>query len=211
MALTGHIYPRASARQLTAGSGAADTSVQTPRRVVWPKRWHRATAFRGRLRTDRIRSDLAIVAIGLLLLPLITTPIAMVSPRFNYPLEFLTDAGRVQASAAIGETLDAMDLPEGSVLLDVFLGFGIVVNSDNPRQFVITPDRDFKAILADPAAYGVKYLVVPPTDKELGQLDALNREYPTLYSDGAGFATLVREFNTFLPYYTYWRLYRVNE
>jgi hypothetical protein len=166
--------------------------------------------LRARLRVDRIRSDIAMVMAVMLFLPILTMPMAMASPRFGMGPEFANDAGRVRAAAAVGATLDAMHLPDSSVLLDVFLGFGIVVNSDHPRQFVITPDRDFKAILADPAAFGVRYLLVPPPDRELGELDALNRQYPTIYADGAGIATLVREFSQFSPYFA-WRLYRLNE
>jgi Dolichyl-phosphate-mannose-protein mannosyltransferase len=169
-----------------------------------------AARLRARLRIDRIRSDIAAVVGILLFLPVLTMPLAMISPRFNAASEFANDAGRVRAAAAVGETLDAMHLPYGSVLLDVFLGFGIVVNSDNPHQFVITPDRDFKAVLADPAAFGVRYLLVPPPDRELGELDAINRQYPSIYADGAGIATLVREFDEFWPYFA-WRLYRLDE
>ena len=151
----------------------------------------------------------AIIALALLV-PLVTTPLAMASPRFNLAKESADDSGRVRAAASIGKTLDALNLPKASVLLDVFLGFGIVANSDNPHQFVITPDRDFKAVLADPSAFNIQYLLVPPPDRELGELDAINRQYPNVYADGAGIATLVREFNTFSPYFA-WRLYRLNE
>ena len=105
--------------------------------------------------------------------------------------------------------LDQLHLPAGSVLLDVFLGFPIVLQSDNPRQFVITPDRDFRPILADPQAFGVRYILVPPSDG-LGTLDAVTRRWPGVYETGAGLGRLVREFgvstgNTSLK----WRLYKV--
>ena len=40
---------------------------------------------------------------------------------------------------------------EGTVLVDDFLGFVIVMSSSNTEQFVITSDRDFQQVLADPA------------------------------------------------------------
>lgn len=109
----------------------------------------------------------------------------------------------------IAADLDAMNLPPGSVLLDDFLGFGIPLDSRNPRQFVITSDRDFQTVLSDPAAAGVTYVLVPEP-ASLGLLDAINRRYPTLYANGAEMATLVRQYanqGDRLP--AYWRLYRL--
>jgi hypothetical protein len=109
------------------------------------------------------------------------------------------------ASRHVAAEIDEMDLPDGVVLMDVFLGFGVALSSDHPQQFVITPDRDFQAALVDPAGAGVRYLLVPAPVGP-GRLDAMNREWPTLYESGAGLATLVREF----PAPSYWRLYAVD-
>jgi hypothetical protein len=111
--------------------------------------------------------------------------------------------------AAVSDYLDAMQLPRGSVLVDVFLGFPIVLQSDRPEQFVITPDRDFVPALTDPIAFNVRYVLVPPSDG-LGSLDAIKRQWPGIYSNGAGLGPLVREFN--LPGLSdafRWRLYSV--
>ncbi len=109
-------------------------------------------------------------------------------------------------SARVAAAIDALDLSRGTILLDVALGNPIVLQSAHPDWFVITPDRDFTRVLADPAAYGVRYLVVP-ANESLGSLDALNRAYPTLYATGAGFATLAGEFDE--PEAPGWRLYRM--
>jgi hypothetical protein len=106
--------------------------------------------------------------------------------------------------AEIARYLDALALPDGSVLVDTFVGFPIVLRSSHPLQFVITSDRDFNAALADPTTFGVSYLLVPEP-RSLGSLDALNRAYPELYSRGAGIGTLQREFSAS----TSWRLYKV--
>jgi hypothetical protein len=109
----------------------------------------------------------------------------------------------------IAADLDAMRLPPGSVLLDDFLGFAVPLNSRNPRQFVITSDRDFRSVVEDPAAAGVAYVLVPEP-AGLGLLDAVNRQYPSLYADGSGMATLVRQYrNTGDGPTALWRLYRL--
>jgi hypothetical protein len=111
--------------------------------------------------------------------------------------------------AAVSQYLDEMNLPRGAVLVDVFLGFPIVLQSDNPAQFVITPDRDFVPAVTDPETFNVQYILVPPSGG-LGNLDALKRQWPGIYQNGAGIGDLVHEFD--LPGLSdgfKWRLYRV--
>jgi hypothetical protein len=116
---------------------------------------------------------------------------------------------RFAPEAEIARRLDAMHLPDGAVLVDVAFGFGIVLASDNPRQFIITTDRDFEQSVADPALFGVKYLLVLP-DSGFAANDALNRAHRNLYTKGAGIATLVTTFDGqgLAPN---WRLYRVTK
>ena len=106
---------------------------------------------------------------------------------------------------AIDADLDRLNLPPGSVLLDTFEGNPIVLNSSNPSQFVITSDRDFQAVVDDPAAFRVQYVLVPPPTG-LGGLDSINRAHPGFFENGAGMATLVREYGPA----SVWRLYRIN-
>jgi hypothetical protein len=122
----------------------------------------------------------------------------------------LDDLPQYLVGAAISDYLDRMDLGEGEVLVDVFLGFPIVLESDNPRQFVITTDRDFKAVTTDPQIYDVRYILVPPTGG-LGSLDAIKRQWPRIYETGATLATLVHEFRVPGTSDAFrWRLYAVN-
>ena len=93
----------------------------------------------------------------------------------------------------IAADLDALRLAPGTVLLDDFLGFAMPLSSRNPTQFAITSDRDFQSILADPAGNGIRYVLVPDP-VEQGRLDAVNRRSPSLYANGAGMATLVRQY-----------------
>jgi hypothetical protein len=107
----------------------------------------------------------------------------------------------------IAAYLDSLGLPRGSVLVDAFSGFAIVAHSTDAHQFVITPDRDFRAVLADPLAFRVRYLLAPAAAGN-GVLDAINLAYPALAANGAGFAVLERTFDG-RGGSSDWRIYRV--
>ena len=109
------------------------------------------------------------------------------------------------AGRDVATYLDSLGLHDGQVLLDSSSGFPIILQSRDPRQFVITSDRDFQAAVQAPAAFGIRYLVVPD-DVGYAKLDALNRAYPGLYETGAGIASLVR---TFSENGAAWRIYDV--
>ena len=83
-----------------------------------------------------------------------------------------------------------------SVLIDDFIGAKIILLSDKPQLFIDTRDTDFQRDLIDPVGH-VSYILVP-VPEFVNQLDAINRQYPNLYNQGAPFVTLVREF-TGLP------------
>jgi hypothetical protein len=116
-------------------------------------------------------------------------------------LRFVTDH-------QVSQYIDSLHLGRGTVLVDDFLGFDIVMSSSNTQQYVITSDRDFQQVLADPADNGVRYFLVP-SEQALGKLDAINRAYPGAYATGGGLGTLVKQFNSVSDDATNWRLYRV--
>jgi 4-amino-4-deoxy-L-arabinose transferase-like glycosyltransferase len=120
-----------------------------------------------------------------------------------------TDSWQGEHSAAreLAGYLDGLALSPGSVLVDVAFGFPVVLQSRQPDVFVITPDRDFPAVIADPAAFGVRYLMVPPAFG-YGQADAIERSHPGMYDTGAGMADLVKQFGSGDVSST-WRLYQV--
>ncbi|MGV0850647.1 hypothetical protein [Mycolicibacterium phlei] len=90
----------------------------------------------------------------------------------------------------IARYLDDMNLPDGSVLMDTFVGWGIWLASDHPRQLVITSDYDFRSALNRPWDVGVRYIIV--SNPALNDApDAINLRYPDLWATGAGFGTLV--------------------
>lgn len=107
----------------------------------------------------------------------------------------------------VADDLDALHLPEGAVLTDAASSFGIVLASADPRQFVITSDLDFAAVLARPAAHHVRFLLVP--DPAAAPHDALVTAYPRLYATGAGMSTLVRTWPSTSSNED-WRLYRLD-
>ncbi|MGG7102303.1 phospholipid carrier-dependent glycosyltransferase [Rhodococcus sp. 24CO] len=114
------------------------------------------------------------------------------------------------AERRIADYLDDLDLPDGSVLTDTVLAFGVITASDNPKQFVITSDTDFVKILNNPSESGVEYILTVPNE-ERGVADAINRRYPTMYETGSGgIGALVIEVEndggTVPPN---WRLYRL--
>ncbi len=104
--------------------------------------------------------------------------------------------------------IDALDLPSGSVLVDVLLGFPIVLSSSDPSVFVIPSDGDFQAMLADPSAFGIRYILAVPEAGE-GSNDAVNQSYPTLFDNGANITVLSGEFANLNAADPMWRLYRV--
>lgn len=114
-------------------------------------------------------------------------------------------AGQHSMEREIAKWLDAHGLPEGSVLTDVAYSGPIVVASSDPRQFVITTDRDFAAILADPKTHGVRYVLV--TKHEVSPADAVERQYPGMYASGGGIATPVKEWRDARDYT--WRLFQL--
>lgn len=107
------------------------------------------------------------------------------------------------AGGKVAAYLDALDLPDGAVLADVATAFPVVLQSSRPRQFVITPDRDFLPTLFDPVQFRVRYILVPPNSGK----DEVDRAYPGIFSTGAGIGTLAADIQDGA---FSWRIYRVN-
>jgi len=97
----------------------------------------------------------------------------------------------------------ALATDHGRILCDSTLCFPIILNAPDAKQFLVTSDRNFQAALAQPKIYNVEYfLVASPGGR--GQEDALNKAYPGLWEDGAGFSSLVGQVEGGL-----YRLYRI--
>lgn len=113
------------------------------------------------------------------------------------------ELGRVMAA-----DLDALRLGNGQVVTDAAYAFPVLLATRHTRTFVITPDQDFMATLADPVTFHATYLLVP--DPQDASSDALNVAYPTLYDQGWPGGTLVRTWDR-LGYQSgpSWKLYRL--
>lgn len=136
--------------------------------------------------------------------------------RLQIALRLVTPSSDQMASTrrfvedrAVAAYIDSLHLSRGSVLLDDFIGFSVILDLRRPEQFVITSDRDFARALDDPASAGIRYVLVPPPHSILGALDAVNRAYPSLYDTGADVATLVHRFTDSSDAHYDWKLYRV--
>lgn len=80
----------------------------------------------------------------------------------------------------VARAIDRLGLASRSIAVDTFnCGSLIVLGSRNPAQFIITSDRDFERVVADPAAFRVPYVLVPNAD--LG-IEAIGLEHPGIFS-----------------------------
>lgn len=135
-------------------------------------------------------------------------PLRVMAAELSGSSQRISEQAHLAVAGDVAAYLDRMALNDGEVLADAALSFGVILRSDDPKQFVITPDRDFEAVLADPVVFGIRYLLVP-NPGGVGGLDAINRKYPGIYENGASFLTLVREFRDGESEYRNWRLYEV--
>ncbi|GAA2522400.1 hypothetical protein [Winogradskya humida] len=87
--------------------------------------------------------------------------------------EYVTAAGSARRSnlfhvdAQVAADLDAMNLPDGAILADAAVAYGVILASDHPHDYVTTPDRDFPGAVTDPRGHNIRYLLLSadaPTD-----------------------------------------------
>ena len=110
-----------------------------------------------------------------------------------------------QTEREIATYIDALDLGEGEIITDTAYAYSVVMASKNPRQFIVTSDRDFQASARDPRGRKVRFMLVPIPS--LGPADSLQRQWPALYESGAGIGVLEKEWKA--KFFGDWRLYRV--
>ena len=88
----------------------------------------------------------------------------------------------LSSAAYIAHRMDALGLNDSSVAFDTFdCGPLIALNSRHPHQFVITSDRDFERVIADPLAFDVPYLLVPNGDRGI---EAIGLVHPGIFQGG---------------------------
>jgi hypothetical protein len=193
-----------------AGARAGRPDRADPRRL---SRWGTAGA---RLTGN---ATLAVLAIGLVATGLPSGYHVLTNSRLAREESHQLTAILDPAHASVGERMalhtyrvedqvaayiDHLHLPAGSVLADSGNAFAVLMASSNMHTFVITSDYDFGPAVADPPRFGVRYLLVP----SFTDYGALGAAYPDLYANGAGFATLVRQWKG-TGYTPDWRLYLI--
>ena len=177
----------------------------------------------------------AIVALGLAAPGLVTTAHTLGTPGYNkiaasdraqwvyflwphsrdaappqYPASTPgTPAETDLAVKAFTSHLDAMHLPNGSVMVDNFTPCiaAMILDSRHPRQFVIPNDEDYESKLGVPYQFGIRYFLVPDPRSLDGFINKLNSQYPNLYDTGQQLATMAEQVN--LPGCPNARLYRL--
>jgi hypothetical protein len=116
---------------------------------------------------------------------------------------------RLRRDRQVADYLDELGLPEGSVLIDAANGFGIILSSSRPRQFVITSDRDFREAVADPYGSGVQYLIT--RTRQFGGADAIMSAHPDIFDGTSDVARPERVFEGRGEDLESWHLFRVLE
>ena len=84
----------------------------------------------------------------------------------------------------IARFLDEQHLGPGSVLMDTANTWGVWLQSNNAKQFVLTSDYDFTIALNRPWERGVKYIIVSSPHNY--NADAVGIRYPKIWETGAG-------------------------
>lgn len=97
-------------------------------------------------------------------------------------------------------------IPHAKLLMDSFSSYRTILNCNNPQNLVITSNYEFKKAMKNPKRYKIDYILIPSTitvDPTL--MDAINKYYPNLYTHGADWCVLVKEFDKS------YKLYRIKK
>jgi hypothetical protein len=167
----------------------------------------------------------AVLLSASLLVGIPVTAVSMLNPDIgNHQLQFglnsLLDPQRYPADEQwyrrvgvddriLAGYLDDQNLPDGSVLMDTFMNWGVWLASDRPRQFLIDTDFDYLAALNRPWDFGVQYILVT-NPRYNAAPDSVITRYPTMWADGAGIGVLAHSAEGAFRQ-EQWRLYRVVE
>ncbi|SFU84496.1 glycosyltransferase family 39 protein [Alicyclobacillus macrosporangiidus] len=152
----------------------------------------------------RRRRDVNLLMPVALIASAISVGMAMRNPTIA-PEEYDTiyqkwNISRLQVTSEIATYINTR-LPDATVLMDSFSAFNVIVHCRYPQHLIITSDYDFLDALRHPQAHHVQYILVPNPDTVF-KFDAVNRQYPHLYAEGADWVTLEKRFDG-------WKLYAV--
>jgi hypothetical protein len=87
-------------------------------------------------------------------------------------------------------------IPDKKILMDAFTLSGVVLNTENIDNLVISSSPEFYDSVNDPLHYGIDYLIVPDPSG-VGALDAINSAYRDLYENGTEWCVEEAQFDGF--------------
>ena len=70
------------------------------------------------------------------------------------------DSVIARGQVVAADLLTGSDVVAGSVLTDASSTYAVVAAADRPEVFIIPSDRDFEAVVADPATFGVRFVLL---------------------------------------------------
>ncbi len=71
-----------------------------------------------------------------------------------------SDSVIARGQAVAADVDDVPDARAGSVLTDASSTYAVVAAAERPEVFIIPSDRDFEAVVSDPATFGVRYVLL---------------------------------------------------
>jgi hypothetical protein len=162
----------------------------------------------------KYRIALEVVSIGMMALTCVTTTYGMFNPDIGKEESTLVSAllpgGKVSidesrsyaGAKAVDAFLKENDAQDGTVLVDSFRGFAIILYADNPNAFVMTQDPDFQKALRNPIQRGIQWVLVPKPDESLRYSEWLYRVYPSIWENPPSWLKLEKDVGA-------WRIYKV--
>ncbi|MDD3306671.1 MAG: transposase [Acetobacterium sp.] len=87
-------------------------------------------------------------------------------------------------------------IPDKKILMDAFTLSGVVLNTENIDNLVISSSPNFYDSVEDPLHHGIDYLIVPDPSG-VGALDAINSRYRNLYENGTEWCVEEMKFDGF--------------
>lgn len=99
----------------------------------------------------------------------------------------------LEVDVQLARLFDSLNPGNGGVLVDnATCGVPpIILNSRHPKEFAIPNDEDYLQKFGDPYQFGVRYALAPDPSQE--PVDQVDTRLPSLYGNGGGMATLVRQ------------------
>lgn len=128
-----------------------------------------------------------------------------IAPDENKVVNAREHAALIDVDREVARYLDE-ELQDATILMDSYTAFYVILNSRNPKHYLITSDFDYRRALEDPPSGGVDFILTPKPNAS-SALSAENRLYPGFFERGAAWTELHKAFGD--EYGVLWRLYRV--